>query len=66
MPVTKGIAVMKMPLAPALAALFLCTAPATAALPVGATAPAFSTQASLAGKQMPFDLKKALKKARAA
>ncbi|WBO22161.1 peroxiredoxin [Sphingomonas abietis] len=38
------------------------TAPAMAALPVGATAPTFATQASLAGKEMPFDLAKALKK----
>jgi peroxiredoxin len=46
-----------------LAALALCTAaPAFAALPVGADAPTFSTQASLAGKEMPFDLAKALKK----
>jgi thioredoxin-dependent peroxiredoxin len=53
---------MKMRLLPGLAALALCTAPATAALTVGATAPAFTTQASLAGKAMPFDLKAALKK----
>jgi peroxiredoxin len=53
---------MKMSFAPALAALFLCTAPALAALPVGTAAPGFSTQASLAGKEMPFELKKALKK----
>jgi thioredoxin-dependent peroxiredoxin len=53
---------MKMRLLPGLAALTLCTAPATAALTVGAPAPAFSTQASLAGKAMPFDLKAALKK----
>ena len=53
---------MKLRLAPALAALLTCTAPATAALPVGATAPTFATQASLAGKEMPFDLAKALRK----
>lgn len=35
---------------------------ATAALPVGATAPDFATQVSLAGKPMPFSLKQALKK----
>ena len=33
-----------------------------AALPVGAEAPDISTQASLAGKEMPFSLKSALKK----
>jgi peroxiredoxin len=53
---------MKMRLLPGLAALVLCTAPATAALTVGASAPTFSTQASLAGKAMPFDLTAALKK----
>lgn len=37
-------------------------APALAALPVGATAPDFTTQASLAGKPMPFNLAAALKK----
>ena len=36
--------------------------PALAALPVGATAPEFTTQASLAGKAMPFDLDAALVK----
>lgn len=35
---------------------------AHAALPVGAKAPDFSTQASLAGKPMPFSLAQALKK----
>jgi len=45
-----------------LAALALAAAPAAAALPVGADAPTFTTQASLAGKAMPFDLAKALKK----
>ena len=33
-----------------------------AALPIGAAAPDFATQASLAGKAMPFSLKSALKK----
>ena len=37
-------------------------APALAALPVGATAPDFTTQASLAGQLMPFNLATALKK----
>jgi peroxiredoxin Q/BCP len=45
-----------------IAALALCAAPAFAALPVGAPAPTFTTQASLAGKEMPFDLAQALKK----
>ena len=45
-----------------IAALALCTTPALAALPVGADAPTFTTQASLGGKEMPFDLTKALKK----
>lgn len=45
-----------------LAALALCTAPAAAALPVGAPAPEIATQASLAGKDFAFDLKAALKK----
>ena len=53
---------MKMPLAPACAALLFCTAPGFAALPVGASAPTFTTQASLAGKEMPFALATALKK----
>lgn len=53
---------MKTPLVAAVTALLLSAAPAAAALPVGATAPTFSTQASLAGKAMPFDLAKALKK----
>ncbi len=45
-------------------ALMLATLPATAdaALAVGAKAPDFSTQVSLAGKPMPFSLKDALKK----
>lgn len=37
-------------------------APALAALPVGAAAPDFTTEASLAGKPMPFNLAAALKK----
>ena len=53
---------MKLPHLAALIALGFCTVPATAALPLGATAPLFRTQASLAGKEMPFDLAKALKK----
>jgi thioredoxin-dependent peroxiredoxin len=53
---------MKLRLLPGLAALAFCTAPAMAALPVGASAPTFATQASLAGKAFPFDLQKALKK----
>ena len=45
-------------------ALVLSALPAiaTAALPVGAKAPDFATQVSLAGKPMPFSLKAALKK----
>jgi thioredoxin-dependent peroxiredoxin len=46
-------------LAAALAALPTLAA---AALPVGAKAPEFATQVSLAGKPMPFSLKAALKK----
>ena len=45
-----------------LSALACAAAPALAALPVGADAPTFATQASLAGKAMPFDLKAALQK----
>ena len=52
---------MKAPLIPGLTALLLWTTSASAVLPVGATAPAFSTQASLAGKEMPFSLAAALK-----
>ncbi len=37
-------------------------APAFAAVPVGTVAPAFKTQASLAGKEFTYDLAKALKK----
>jgi thioredoxin-dependent peroxiredoxin len=48
---------------PLVAAAALCSAlPALAALPVGAKAPAFDTQASLAGKAQPFSLKAALKR----
>jgi len=43
-------------------ALAAIPAAAPAALPVGAKAPDFSTQVSLAGKAMPFSLKAALKK----
>ncbi|WP_116091983.1 peroxiredoxin [Sphingomonas crusticola] len=43
-------------------ALSALPAIATAALPVGAKAPDFATQVSLAGKPMPFSLKAALKK----
>ncbi|HWW63763.1 MAG TPA: peroxiredoxin [Sphingomonadaceae bacterium] len=44
------------------AALLALPAVATAALPIGATAPDFTTQASLAGKPFSFSLKKALNK----
>ena len=40
----------------------LAAAPSFAALPVGATAPAFSAQASLGGQVYPFSLADALKK----
>jgi thioredoxin-dependent peroxiredoxin len=53
---------MKMSLAPVLAAMLITAVPANAALPVGAEAPLFATKASLAGKEMPFVLKQALKK----
>lgn len=43
-------------------ALSALPAAATAALPVGAKAPDFSTQVSLAGTPMPFSLKAALRK----
>ena len=47
----------------AVAALAICAAPpAFAALPVGATAPNFTAQASMGGKQFPFTLDAALKK----
>ena len=46
---------------PALAML-ACCGPAGAALPVGAHAPEFATEASLAGKPFRFDLDEALKK----
>jgi peroxiredoxin len=47
-----------------LAGLLSCalSAQALAALPVGTAAPAFKTQASLAGKEFTYDLNKALKK----
>src|SRR5580698_10727478 len=47
-----------------LAGLLSCavSAQALAALPVGTAAPAFKTQASLAGMEFTYDLKKALKK----
>jgi len=44
------------------AALSLLAQPAFGALPVGAKAPAFTTQASLAGKPFSFTLAQALKK----
>ena len=49
------------PLAAAFATLFIASA-APAALAVGADAPDISTQASLAGKAMPFSLRQALRK----
>jgi len=50
-------------LAAALTAAFVLLAtPAIAALPVGASAPDFTTKASLAGKQFHFSLKQALRK----
>jgi len=54
----------RMPTLAAFAALALAGGcqQAVAALPVGATAPEFSTQASLAGKPFAFDLAAALKK----
>lgn len=42
--------------------LGFAAAPATAALPVGAKAPDFTTQAALGGKQFTFALKSALRK----
>ncbi len=51
------------PILAAMAAVFAVSAlPASAALPVGAKAPDFTTQASLAGKPFPFTLSAALKK----
>jgi len=44
------------------AALALTMSPAAASLPTGAKAPAFSTQAALAGKQFGFNLRSALAK----
>ena len=52
---------LRSPLCLALALAALPVA-ANAALPVGAKAPDFSTQVSLAGKAMPFQLKQALRK----
>ena len=49
-------------LAPVFAIGSLLAAPALAALPVGATAPEFSTEATMAGKAYPYDLDKELKK----
>jgi peroxiredoxin len=49
-------------LAAAAASALLLATPGLASLAVGAKAPDFSTQASLAGKAMPFNLKSALKK----
>ena len=49
-------------LALAAAAAALATLPISAALPVGAKAPDFSTQATLAGKPFSFSLASALKK----
>jgi peroxiredoxin len=54
---------MKSLIAAGVAALCLATAPAAlAALAVGDKAPDFAAQASMAGKQFPFDLKDALRK----
>lgn len=52
---------MKSILAAVAAAAATLSMPAVAALPVGAKAPDFSTQATLAGKPFPFSLAKALK-----
>lgn len=49
-------------LAPLAALAALVAAPAYAALPVGVSAPQFSTQGALNGKPFAFDLKKALQK----
>jgi peroxiredoxin Q/BCP len=49
-------------LAAASAVALILATPALAALGIGAKAPDFSTQVSLAGKPMPFNLKTALKK----
>ena len=49
-------------LAPIFAAGGLFASPALAALPVGATAPEFSTEATMAGAAYPYDLDKELKK----
>lgn len=47
---------------PALLGLALTSPPATAALPVGAAAPVFTTQAALGGQPFSFSLSEALKK----
>src|SRR5213075_2407068 len=60
-PLREGSAMLRPTLCLALA-LAAIPAAAPAALPVGAKAPDFSTQVSLAGKAMPFSLKAALKK----
>ncbi|MBV9510962.1 MAG: peroxiredoxin [Caulobacteraceae bacterium] len=53
---------MKKTLSPLIAALSLAASgPAHAALAVGAPAPEFATQATLAGKAYPYDLDEALK-----
>jgi peroxiredoxin len=49
-------------LAPIVAMGSLLATPALAALPVGATAPDFSTEATMAGKAYPYNLDKELKK----
>ena len=53
---------MKFLAAPALLAAAAFAVPANAALPVGAKAPDFTTQAAVGGKPFTFALKKALKK----
>jgi peroxiredoxin Q/BCP len=53
---------VKLSILPLAAAALFAAAPALAALPVGAKAPAFTTDAALGGKAMPFVLADALKK----
>jgi peroxiredoxin len=53
---------MKLAAAAALLASFALAVPANAALPVGAKAPDFTTEAALGGKQFNFALKSALRK----
>ena len=53
---------MKIRLVAAVTAVALAAVPAVAALPVGARAPDFTTQASLGGKRFDFSLEQALKK----